>query len=97
MTARMDRLVFTLSDVTNARGEYVADWRWRLVAAENGKTLAWSEGYRRRIDAVRNAARTLAVPELDIAEAVQVAAREKRAALAAVRRTGVALTVEVVR
>ena len=64
MTARMDRLVFTLGDVTNARGEYVADWRWKYVAA-NGNVLAVSlEGYRRRIDAVTAAARVTGINPL---------------------------------
>lgn len=58
MTARMDRLVFTLGDVVNARGEYVDDWRWSYVSGHNGNVLAVSsEGYRKRIDAVKAAAR----------------------------------------
>lgn len=69
MSARMDRLEFFREDddfVYDSRGlevvEFKANHRWRLVAAENGKTIgASTESYRRRIDAVRNAARVLGV------------------------------------
>ena len=69
MSARMDRLEFYRADddfVYDERGlevvEFKANHRWRLVAAENGRTIAAStEAYRRRIDAVRNAARVLGV------------------------------------
>ena len=84
MSARMDRLEFyretvEIADVDQDSvyiGVVPGDWRWTLVAAENGKKLAWSEGYRRRIDAVRNAARVLGVDDHYIESAVRFAARE---------------------
>ena len=77
MSARMDRLEFYRApDVVkiNLRGEIVPDWRWRYVAA-NGHILAVSsEGYRRRIDAVKAAARVLALSAAYLNEAVALSA-----------------------
>ena len=77
MSARMDRLEFYRApDVVkiNLRGEIVPDWRWRYVAA-NGHILAVSsEGYRRRIDAVRPAARVVRMLPGDLVQAVRRAA-----------------------
>ncbi|MGH1563078.1 DUF1508 domain-containing protein [Mumia sp. DW29H23] len=63
MIARLDRLVFYRGYDRlrfDSRGKvlgHVPDWRWRYVAA-NGNVLAVSsEGYRKRIDAVKCAAR----------------------------------------
>ena len=72
MSARMDRLEFyrelNFGDLTPG------DWRWRYVAA-NGHILAGSsEGYRRRIDAVRCAARVLALSAAYLNEAVALSA-----------------------
>ena len=62
MSARMDRLEFYREAVALGSEYVLGDWRWALVAAENGKTIgASTEGYRRRIDAVKNAARVLGV------------------------------------
>ena len=73
MSARMDRLEFYRqygSKIT----EQGPDWRWRYVAA-NGHILAVSsEGYRRRIDAVRCAARVARMLPGDLVQAVRRAA-----------------------
>jgi len=73
MSARMDRLEFYRqygSKIT----EQGPDWRWRYVAA-NGHILAVSsEGYRRRIDAVRPAARVVRMLPGDLVQAVRRAA-----------------------
>ena len=74
MSARMDRLEFyrelNFGDLTPG------DWRWRYVAA-NGNILAVSsEGYRRRIDAVKAAARVLGVYASTLATCCVPAAAE---------------------
>ena len=79
MSARMDRLEFfrelNFGDLTPG------DWRWRYVAA-NGNILAVSsEGYRRRIDAVRPAARVVRMLPGDLVQAVRRAAAGESATL----------------
>ena len=80
MSARMDRLEFYRqygSKIT----EQGPDWRWRYVAA-NGHILAVSsEGYRRRIDAVRPAARVVRMLPGDLVQAVRRAASGKSVTL----------------
>ena len=84
MSARMDRLEFYRADddfVYDSRGlevvEFKANHRWRLVAAENGRTIAAStESYRRRIAAVTNAARVLGLSRDVLAMAVSIAAQD---------------------
>ena len=75
MSARMDRLEFYRqygSKIT----EQGPDWRWRYVAS-NGCILAGSsEGYRRRIDAVRCAARVLGINASTLATCCVPAAAE---------------------
>ena len=74
MSARMDRLEF-YREAVDLGSEYApGDWRWRYVAA-NGHILAVSsEGYRRRIDAVRCAARVARMLPGDLVQAVRRAA-----------------------
>ena len=76
MSARMDRLEFyrETSPVNFGDTRLKLDWRWRYVAA-NGHILAGSsEGYRRRIDAVKAAARVLALSAAYLNEAVALSA-----------------------
>ena len=90
MSARMDRLEFYREVVDLGSGYVPGDWRWTLVAAENGKTIgASTEGYRRRIGAVRNAARVLGVDADYLIDE-----ETKREAIRVLRR-GVPLTVVV--
>ena len=95
MSARMDRLEFYREAVALG-SEYVpGDWRWALVAAENGKTIgASTEGYRRRIAAVRNAARGLNLDSEALVAQVASAARQDRPVLVGFRR-GIPLHVVV--
>ena len=83
MSARMDRLEFyretvEIADVDQDSvyiGVVPGDWRWTLVAAENGKTInASTESYRRRIEAVRCAARVARMLPGDLVQAVRRAA-----------------------
>jgi len=87
MSARMDRLEFyrelNFGDLTPG------DWRWRYVAA-NGHILAVSsEGYRRRIDAVKAAARvtgyTFASLGLAVSEAAQNGPQAYESAVRSIR------------
>ena len=88
MSARMDRLEFYRqygSKIT----EQGPDWRWRYVAA-NGHILAVSsEGYRRRIDAVKAAARvtgyTFASLGLAVSEAAQNGPQAYESAVRSIR------------
>ena len=78
MSARMDRLEFyrETSPVNFGDTRLKLDWRWRYVAA-NGNILAVSsEGYRRRIDAVKAAARVLGVYASTLATCCVPAAAE---------------------
>ena len=76
MSARMDRLEFYREVVDLGSGYVPGDWRWRYVAA-NGHILAVSsEGYRRRIDAVRCAARVLGINADTLADLVRNAPAE---------------------
>ena len=93
MSARMDRLEFyrelNFGDLTPG------DWRWTLVAAENGNKIgASTEGYRRRIAAVRNAARGLNLDSEALVAQVASAARQDRPVLVGFRR-GIPLHVVV--
>ena len=83
MSARMDRLEFyrETSPVNFGDTRLKLDWRWRYVAA-NGNILAVSsEGYRRRIDAVRPAARVVRMLPGDLVQAVRRAAAGETATL----------------
>ena len=91
MSARMDRLEFyrETSPVNFGDTRLKLDWRWRYVAA-NGNILAVSsEGYRRRIDAVKAAARvtgyTFASLGLAVSEAAQNGPQAYESAVRSIR------------